>query len=62
MTNDFKPQQEHFIKIRVLHWTALMNYVEQQIIQLPLLIKNFTSQNQFKTLKFGRMQRVKFIA
>jgi len=25
MTNDIQPQREHFVKVAVLHWTALMN-------------------------------------
>jgi len=27
--NDLQRQQEYFIKIAVLHWTALMNYAMQ---------------------------------
>jgi len=31
MTNDLQPQQEYFIKVAVLHWTALplVNYAVQ---------------------------------
>jgi len=44
----------------VFHWTALVNYAVDG--KIAIVQKNFNSQHQIETLKFGRIQHVIFIA